>query len=270
MGTSTARCAVLVVASSSLLMLAACSSGDPPTHHPEADPSTTTSDAVNADATVSATASSVPASSSSDVAPSASTAAPSAAATVEAEAPPLPKGVKVLLIGDSFAEALGAGLKSKESSTGIKFLLRGEKATYIPEWAGGKHGVAGMMIMDKPNLVVIALGGNELSMVNPEVRGPKVKQLVELVKGTPCVWVTPPLWKDKKDNGLLQVIRQNSAPCRFFDSDILSPDLPRGSDKIHPTAEGQKKWAGYFLDWLRRERVPTGTALELKPRPSTE
>lgn len=261
-----ARYLFLVAAASNLLC--ACSSSDPPTSHPEVDPQTAASGAVSADATASAMASSTPA--SATVSSSSSAPAPSASATAEVEAPPIPKGVKVLLIGDSFAEALGAGLKSKESSTGIKFVLRGEKATYIPEWAGPNRGVAGMMIMDKPNLVVIALGGNELSMVNPEVRGPKVKQLVGLLKDTPCVWVTPPLWADKKDNGLLQIIRQNSAPCRFFDSDVLSPNLPRGGDKIHPTGEGQKKWAGYFLDWLRKERVPTGAGLELKPRPAAE
>lgn len=201
------------------------------------------------------------------VAAAASGPAPSAAPP--AEVVPLPKGMRVLVIGDSFAEALGAGLKSKEAATGVKFVLRGEKATYIPEWAGPNRGVAGMMIQEKPDLVVVALGGNELAMVNPDVRGPKVKQLVGLFGKTPCVWVSPPLWGNK-DNGLLDVIRKNSSPCRYFDSNVLSPDLPRGSDKIHPTSEGQKKWAGSFVDWLQKEREGAQTPFTLKARPGSE
>ncbi len=178
--------------------------------------------------------------------------------------------MKVLVIGDSFAQALGNGLRSKETETGVRFVLRGEQSTFIPEWAGPNKGVAGMMIQERPDLVIIALGGNELSMVNPDVRGPKVKQLVGLLGNTPCVWISPPLWEEKKDNGLLGVIRKNSGPCRYYDSNVLSPNLPRGGDKIHPSAEGQKKWAGYVLDWLRKERNGAGTPFALKPRPEGE
>jgi hypothetical protein len=199
-----------------------------------------------------------------------SSAAPpaSASASAAALAPALPQGLKVLIIGDSFAEALGAGLRSRESSTGLKFFLRGEKATFIPEWAGPKRGVAGMMASLKPDVVVIALGGNELEMKTPDIRGPKVKELVGLIGATPCVWVTPPLWGNK-ENGLLGVIHDNSKPCRYYDSTLLAPDVPRGSDKIHPTADGQKKWADYFLGWLQKEADKTAP-FSLKPRPAAE
>jgi lysophospholipase L1-like esterase len=205
----------------------------------------------------------------SPVAPAApATAAPATASAAPAPAP-LPKGMTVLVIGDSFAEALGAGLRTKEQETGIRFLLKGEKATYIPEWAGPNRGVAGLMIQYKPDLVVIALGGNELAMTTPEIRAPKVKKLVELLGTTPCVWVAPPLW-GIKDNGLLGIIKDSSQPCRYFDSNVLSPNLPRGGDKIHPTAEGQKLWAGHFLDWLKTERDPKSEKLGLLPRPAGE
>jgi lysophospholipase L1-like esterase len=201
-------------------------------------------------------------------APTGSTApaAPSASAVA-----PLPK-MKVLVVGDSFAEALGVGLKGREADTGIKFVMRGQKATFIPEWAGSKHNLAGLMVQEKPDLVVIALGGNELKIQQSEDRAPRVKELVGRLGSTPCVWVSPPLWDAKmKDNGLLEVIRKNSAPCRYFDSDVLSPDLPRGGDKIHPTSEGQKKWAGLLLDWLTKEQqTPGATPFALKPRPASE
>jgi len=200
--------------------------------------------------------------------------APSATASAgvaPAPAPPapLPAGLKILVIGDSFAEALGVGLKSQEKDRGIKVFLRGEKATFIPEWAGPNRGVELLVKQTTPDLVVIALGGNELAMTTPEIRAPKVAKLVGLLGSTPCVWVAPPLWGNK-DNGLLGVIRDNSRPCRHFDSNVLSPDLPRGSDKIHPTAEGQKKWANHLLDWLQAERDATAPAFVLRPRPASE
>ena len=251
------------------LALAACSSAEPSPVAPEGQPAVASapSPAPSAPAASSAGSTSVQTSEGDAVAAAAS--GPAQPAAPAAEVVPLPKGMKVLVIGDSFAQALGVGLKSKEAETGVKFVNRGEKATYIPEWAGPNRGVAGMMLQEKPDLVVVALGGNELAMVNPDVRGPKVKQLVGLFGNTPCVWVSPPLWGNK-DNGLLDVIRKSSTPCRYFDSNVHSPDLPRGSDKIHPTSEGQKKWAGSFVDWLQKERAGTEKPFALKARPATE
>jgi hypothetical protein len=256
-----------VVLASSLALLAACGS-EPTPSHPEAN-ATAESTAASTATSSSGPAPSAIATVETTEEPVAGVATSSPPAATQAEVVPLPK-MRVLVIGDSFAEALGNGLRSKEASTGIKFLLRGEQSTYIPEWAGPNKGVAGMVKGEKPDLVVIALGGNELAMKDPSVRGPKVKQLVGLLGSTPCVWVSPPLWGDKKDNGLLEVIRKNSSPCRYFNSDVLSPDLPRGSDKIHPTSDGQKKWAGHFLDWLQKERSGTATPFALKARPESE
>lgn len=229
--------------------------------HPELTPSSVAS-TPTVDPGATAVPSATPASTG---APSAS----SSAAVAPAAAKHLPPGLKILVIGDSFAEALGVGLKAKENDYGIKATLRGEKATFIPEWAGPNRGVPLMLEQVKPQLVVIALGGNELAMTDPSVRGPKVAKLVSYMGQTPCVWVSPPLW-DIKDNGLLEVIRKNSGPCRYFDSSVLSPNLPRGSDKIHPTSEGQKIWAKYFLDWLEKEQAGDGSTFALAPRPASE
>ena len=242
-------------------LILACASGSPapsattdpaPSDAPTAEPAPVATEAAAAQAASSAT-------------PPASAAAP----PVAAPPAPLPAGLKILVIGDSFAEALGVGLKAQEKERSIKVFLRGEKATFIPEWAGPNRGVDLLVKQTTPDLVVIALGGNELAMTTPEIRAPKVAKLVGLLGTTPCVWVAPPLWGNK-DNGLLGIIRDNSKPCRHFDSNILAPDLPRGSDKIHPTAEGQKKWANHLLDWLQQERDTSATAFALRPRPPSE
>lgn len=244
-----------------------CASTD---SHPQPTPVDAAASGALPTSSVEASASASP---SASATVGASATAPTASATASANPPktpaPLPKGMKVLIIGDSFAEALGAGLKYMEKDTGIKAVLRGQKATFIPEWAGPNKGVAGMLIQEKPDLVLIALGGNELAMTTPDIRAPKVKELVGLLGTTPCVWVSPPLWGNK-DNGLLEIIRKNSGPCRYFDSNTLVPNLPRGSDKIHPTVEGQRVWAKSFLEWVQRERDEKSEKLVLFGRPASE
>jgi len=36
-------------------------------------------------------------------------------------------------------------------------------------------------------------------------------------------------------------------------------DLPRGKDKIHPSAEGRQIWAKIVFDWLAKERQGNAT-----------
>jgi hypothetical protein len=73
-----------------------------------------------------------------------------------------------------------------------------------------------------------------------------------------------------KENDLPQIIRSHSSPCRYYDSNTLSPNLPRGGDKIHPTYDGQKEWARQVLDWVTKERDASATKFALGPRPSSE
>jgi lysophospholipase L1-like esterase len=241
---------------------AACGSPTPPIEPPKgADPSVVASAATSA--------SSVRPAASAPPTPTASVSA--APAATSAPAAELPKELTVLVIGDSFAQALGLGLKHRERELGMRVLIRGQQATYIPEWAGPNRGVDRMIRADAPDLVLIALGGNELAMTTPEIRRPKVAELVAKVGDIPCIWLSPPLW-NIKDNGLLGVIRGASSPCRYFDSDKLVPSVPRGSDKIHPSAEGQRVWADGLLAWMRGELAPpAGKAkLALRPRPDSE
>ena len=244
-------------------LTAACAPAAPTPSEPTS--ATTSATATPASAEPTSAPTSAPTANASATAKPAETAVPA----VAADPGPLPKGLKILVIGDSFAEALGVGLRRKEADFGGKAVLRGEKATFIPEWAGPKRGVNLLLLQEKPDLVVIALGGNELAIKTPEIRKPKVQELVKLIGNTPCVWVSPPLWGNQ-DNGLLGIIHDNSQPCRYFDSNKLSPDLPRGSDKIHPTAEGQMQWAQIFLEWVRKERDVANKTFALRPRQPEE
>jgi lysophospholipase L1-like esterase len=196
--------------------------------------------------------------------PQATTAAPvNAAATAS---PALPKGTLVLHIGDSFAAALGVELGKRLKSEGVRNALEYKTASYIPNWSFGGD-IPKFIANYRPDLVLVTLGANEIEIPKPEQRVGAIRHLVAELGGRPCVWIAPPLWKP--DTGLLKVIQDNVAPCRYLDSNALVHDLPRGRDKIHPSPEGRAIWADIVFHWLVQERVGSDSQpWALKPAPS--
>jgi lysophospholipase L1-like esterase len=177
--------------------------------------------------------------------------------TSETASPELPRGTTVLHIGDSMAGALGLELNAELAKAGVRGVLRVKTASYIPTWAGGTE-LPMLLAAHKPDLVIVTLGANELRLLAPERRAELIRKLVGRFDGRPCVWIAPPLWT--RDNGLLRVIEHNSAPCRYLDTNVLYPNMPRYRDKIHPSIGARKDWARRVVDWLARERKP-GSAL---------
>ncbi|MCB9606300.1 MAG: SGNH/GDSL hydrolase family protein [Polyangiaceae bacterium] len=249
----------------------ACSGATPPPAEPTPPPSETSE--------VSSVTTTHPAPETWDAstAPTASDAgAPTADAAPEAEALSapleLPKGSVVLHIGDSFAGALGVPLNEELRSRGLVSHLRFKTASFIPNWAGG-YDLGAYIAQLKPDLVLITLGANEMAMKDPTLRVPLIKKIVKRLNGTPCVWIATPLWG--MDNGLMDLIRDNSAPCRFMDTNKIHPGMPRLSDKIHPTIAARKGWAKVVVEWLQNEREPTpaqvwhlkGTPVGAEPEP---
>ncbi|MEO8905557.1 MAG: SGNH/GDSL hydrolase family protein [Polyangiaceae bacterium] len=182
-----------------------------------------------------------------------------------AAAEPLPKGTLVLQMGDSFAAALGIELGKRLKAEGVRSALEYKTASYIPNWSYDGD-IPKYVAKYHPDLVLITLGANEIEIPKPDMRAGPIRHLVSELGGRPCVWVAPPLWKP--DTGLLKVIRENIAPCRYLDSNALVHDLPRGHDEIHPSTEGREIWAKIVFDWLVAERVGTDKQpWALKPEP---
>ena len=159
-------------------------------------------------------------------------------------------------VGDSFADALGGSLGKLLKAAGVRNELEFKTPSYIPNWSYGPD-LPKLVAHHHPDLVLITLGANEIEIPHPEDRAKPIKHLVGLLGGRPCVWIAPPLWKP--DSGVLEVIRENVAPCRYLDSNLLVHDLPRAHDKIHPSLVGRDIWAKAVFDWLVRERVGSTT-----------
>lgn len=161
--------------------------------------------------------------------------------------------------GDSMADALGKDLRNELQQRGIKAPLKYKEATYIPEWAGFKHNTSGFLAQHNPDLVIITLGGNESAMPDPNVRAEPVRRLVKKVGDRPCLWVAFPLWPEAPNTGILKVIEENCAPCRFVDTNaLIDPKMEVLGDGVHPTLKERRRWAKFMIRWLRHNRDPNG------------
>jgi lysophospholipase L1-like esterase len=173
------------------------------------------------------------------------------------------KGTLVVHIGDSFTEAFfEQNLRPRFAAVGAKYWVKAKTPSYSSEWAYSS--VLDQLLWSKPQLVLISLGANEIEMPDPSVHAGAVRALAKKAgQYGSCVWITPPLWK--KDTGFLQVIRENCAPCAFFDSDDHVSNVERKPDKIHPNEVGGARWAAAFWDWLEAHREPSRGPWALSP-----
>ena len=167
--------------------------------------------------------------------------------------PPIPPNTAVLHIGDSFVLAgFSQALKPRMKALGARYEVKSEQSSYTVTWAAR---IERVIADTQPDLVIITLGANEVTNVTPPAHAPAIRRIVHTIGQRPCVWVTPPLWR--KDTGIIDVIRENSAPCRLFDSDtMVSAPIARMPDKIHPSVTGGAVWADAFWAWLEAERAP--------------
>lgn len=159
----------------------------------------------------------------------------------------------VLHVGDStVGYTLGVALE-----LGKMFRAGGVAYESRTVTSAGLHTFAQSKVVEKlvgeknPDLVIIQLGTNNLTVPNPAAFIPDVKAIVAQAGGKPCYWIGPiPL--DQPEHGMRAMLRENVAPCTFFDSFDLK--LARQDDHIHPTQPAAKKWADAF--WKFAEAHP--------------
>lgn len=241
-----------------VVLLAAASAACSPAVTPPALPAVAPAPGV-------AVAPSVP--SVATVAPAEAASAP-AASVAPAEAgpapPAIPKGTAVLHVGDSFALAgFAQALRPHMKSLGVRYEVRSEQSSFTTTWSAKMD----RLVADtQPDLVIITLGANEVQNVDPAAHAPAVRRIVASIGDRPCVWISAPSWR--KDTGINDVIRENSAPCRFFDSDkLVTQPIERQADHIHPSEAGGAVWAEAFWAWLSAQRVAAPEGDKGKPRP---
>jgi len=200
-------------------------------------------------------AASPPLATSSEFLPVAS--APEAPEAPEAEpalAPP-PPGTVVLHVGDSFVHAgLTQRLEHHFEDLSVRYVVRADASTNSLDWS---RRMPAVVAQSDPDLVIVTLGANEIgtSFLGAEARA--IRRLVSAIGDRPCVWTTPPLWRE--ESGFFDTLQANVAPCRFFETDRqVGAFLPRRPDRVHPTDESGARWADALFQFLMDQRTGDG------------
>ncbi len=174
-------------------------------------------------------------------------------ATAEASAVPAaviipPKRYKTVvhtgdsMVGGGLCKALAPRFKAE----GTKFVRDVWESASISAFDDSDR-IPTLMKRYSPDLVLLTLGANDVFNDHPEYMVKHIESIVKKIGHRDCIWIGPPLWKG--DKGLVEVIRQHAAPCRFYDSQHLT--LARAGDGIHPTEKGGEVWADAFWPFFK-------------------
>ncbi len=168
------------------------------------------------------------------------------------DARPPRRAYKVVLhTGDSTVgggHGLARALKGRFEAEGATYVSDTVNAATLLNLEAAEH-LADSVAKHQPELVLINLGTNEVFVPAPQALLGRIRAVVKAVGPRDCIWIGPPTWKG--DKGIVAVLRENVAPCRFFDSSSL--DLERISDGIHPTDKGGEQWGTRFWSFFRPE-----------------
>jgi hypothetical protein len=165
-----------------------------------------------------------------------------------AEEPEAPKHYRLVVhTGDSMVGGgLCKALAPKFKAEGTQFIRDVWESASLVAFADSDR-LPKLMKKYDPDLVLLTLGANDVFDKHPEAMTRTIESIVKKVGHRDCIWIGPPLWKG--DFGLVEVIREHAAPCRFYDSSNLT--LQRAGDGIHPTEKGGAVWAEAFWDFFR-------------------
>ncbi len=143
-----------------------------------------------------------------------------------------------------FHAGLERALAPRFEALGAKYIQDAVTSAAIVTFDHQDH-FAKMLAKDDPDLVIITLGANDVFLPSPSHVAKNVASIAKKTEGRKCFWIGPPVWK--KDTGIVDVIRENCAPCVFYDSSSLK--LERRADGIHPDDKGGEAWASAFWDF---------------------
>jgi lysophospholipase L1-like esterase len=175
---------------------------------------------------------------------------------IVAEAPPPPPAPKkprvVLHVGDSmvgYGHGLSLAMKKRYATEGIEYHWDAWTSAQVQTLDDKK--MDRLLAAFKPDLVLFNLGTNNLSVPHPEALADGIHRIAEHLAegGRECVWIAPIRPKWKYNPRIYDVLRDNVAPCRYFDAGPIDPPLQ--TDHIHPTDTGGEEWAAPLWTFLQ-------------------
>lgn len=153
---------------------------------------------------------------------------------------------RILLVGDSMIEWVRFRLASwcKEAGYTLHTVIWPSSGLV---WWGSCDTLRAFIERYKPTYLLISLGSNELFVPAIEKRRPKLNRILSQAGDIPVVWIGPPAWK--KDEGIIDFLRQSLGPGRYISSERLT--MERYADGAHPTRSEAYRWADTIVAYLR-------------------
>jgi len=175
----------------------------------------------------------------------------------------------VVHFGDSFVNAgLQQTLRPKFRAMNVRYVTAGRTSSWLSSWAMGQE-LDNLYWGYRPALFLVTLGANDLFASPADKRAYLVHEIVRKMRGTPCVWISVPIWETAPTE-FVEMTRRECGPCRHFDSNAITTKISRQSDHRHPDRKGGELWAETFWEWLMKQRDPSKGEWALKPAPPEE
>lgn len=158
---------------------------------------------------------------------------------------------RLLVIGDSLAVGTSPHFAMLAKEQEVPFDKQAVSGSRIDQWASSKK-LGEKLGTFKPSLVIVSLGTNDEYLKGDAVarQRPHLDQLLGRLQasGAEVAWMGPPTLPKASSNGIAALLQQTVPSSHYFHSETLN--IPRGPDKLHPTAKGYAGWAGAVWQWL--------------------
>lgn len=171
--------------------------------------------------------------------------------------PRIERSTRLFLVGDSLAVGLAPPLRALAKDAGIPFESLAKEGTRIDQWAASQV-LKQKLEAFRPTLVLVSLGTNDeyLSGDGGAKQAAATDTLLQLLRSpradnyglADVVWIGPPTLPKPASNGVVAMIQSKLDSDHYFPSETLT--IPRGPDKLHPTAKGYAGWSGAIWQWL--------------------
>jgi len=152
---------------------------------------------------------------------------------------------RILLIGDSMAEALFYPFFNYCKWSNYHFKLIAIRGTSSPFWANTDT-MTRTIKRYKPSLVLFTLGANEIAVPALMSRKRLYTKILRQLDSVPYLWIGTPVWT--QDTVYRKLMKQLVPPDLFFDSQGMA--LQRQKDGAHPTISGSKVWGDSIARWM--------------------
>lgn len=160
-------------------------------------------------------------------------------------------------------------MKSLSKEAGIPYFVAAVPGTRIDQWAGSQK-LASYLADFQPTITLVVLGTNDAYMSGDvwDKQAPHMEALLTKLRefsnvntndsagahysaGSEIVWIGPPSLPSphmgRAPNAEFLSALAEHAP-HYFDS--AAYEIPRGPDKLHPSASGFAGWAGQIWSYL--------------------